>query len=241
MSKTSYYISTGRKNGYYTLRTQWNEGEVEHDNFVMVLNRDPEKSIKKARDYLAASSICYTLDESITCELSDIERSKDWSIFRSGKHEGKSIEWVVENDFDYAVWASQNLFSNIYKKTINLLREIPVIKKLIDEKVVVDAQKKIDEENKQKAEAARKHSLKHIGSIGERITLFLKVVGRANGKAIYGNWNLTIMETEEGNKCIWWNYLNVEKDDFVEVKAVVKEHTYRDKEPQTVLNRVKLV
>jgi len=241
MSKTLYYISSGRKNGYFTLRTQWKEGQTEHDNYVMILNRDPEKSIKKARDYLAASSINYTLDETITCELSDIEKSKDWSWFRGGKHEGKTVDWVVENDFDYATWAAQNMSGKKYDKTIDLLLENPVIKELAIKsaaaaKYAADEGKKIIEE-----QAVKDAALKHVGTIGEKIELNLKVVAHVSGEGAYGTWNLTIMETEEGHKCIWWNFLDSDKGKMVKVKATVKNHEIRSELPHTVLSRVKLV
>jgi len=42
-----------------------------------------------------------------------------------GKHNGKTLQKILEDDFDYLLWASENLPLNIRKKICNILNFPP--------------------------------------------------------------------------------------------------------------------
>ena len=55
---------------------------------------------------------------------------------RFGKHKGKTLKWIYDNDFNYAVWMSKNftrpkgdykLFCEFIKKEIDLRSEEPTV------------------------------------------------------------------------------------------------------------------
>jgi hypothetical protein len=126
---TQYYIGTGAKNCFYTLRYRFSEpvyqrsetgvecvGSTERDYHVRNLSTDREEAISKAREIIGAGL-------SAEFEVCDITRRSeiDWSVFQAGKYTGKSIHEVVELDRDYLVWACENLkTSKAYGKTVEL-------------------------------------------------------------------------------------------------------------------------
>jgi len=151
----NYYVSSGAKNGYYTLRHEYDESVfynagngnhgrnlVHRDHYVMKLTRNPETAIAKAKAYLAENGV--TAELSVGFELFDINKSSDWTVFRGGKYEGKSVDWVVENDLDYALWAAENMSGKTYDKTVAILKEHPVVAEKIA-KTIADNKSKEEE------------------------------------------------------------------------------------------------
>jgi hypothetical protein len=103
--KTEYYISSGRKNGYYTLRVvttvAGHYGPVTTDGYVRRLTRDLETSIEIARrEYVGNGALRIAVGE-----LDPIGRSSDYSYFHSGKYEG---ERVVDVPRAYLLWLGAN-------------------------------------------------------------------------------------------------------------------------------------
>jgi len=134
-----YYISTGRLNGFYTLRVTFSEptyykseygvvdsGIIARDHYVMTLTRDPQTAMEKAMAYLGEKIDPPDFD------LDEIRRGRDidWMIFQGGKHVGKTIDWVLKNDLEYTLWAAENLSGTRYDKTVEILQEVlaPILK-----------------------------------------------------------------------------------------------------------------
>ncbi len=159
MSKMHYYISTGRKHNYYTLRVEFDEptyyksefgaletGVIGRDHYVMKLTRNPETAQAMANKFLTHRGEAPTIALA-EFNLNDIGRSTDWSVFHSGKHEGQKVEWVIANDPEYALWAAENLSGKKFAKTVELLQELmaPVLAVRATER----AAKEVSESGKQ--------------------------------------------------------------------------------------------
>jgi hypothetical protein len=163
---SKYYISTGAKGCYYTLRytfTQSNfnrgTGEVyttSHDYFVRNLSTDRDSALKKASEYTKQGL-------EIDFDLNDINRRSevDHSIFQAGKYAGMSIHEVRETDPNYLLWVAENLGGSApYNKTVELIRD------LMAHEIAVR-----NEENAEKvrqseaAQTVRMESLKEILSV----------------------------------------------------------------------------
>lgn len=160
MSASHYYIDTGRKHGLYTLRVEFEEptyfkseygtlqtGMTGKDHYVMSLTRDPHSSVTKAEAFLTSLGLKQKLAVP-DFSLNDIGRSDDWTIFHGGKHEGKSIEWVLQNDPEYALWAAENLSGKTYAKTVDLLRT--VLAPVLQQRAAERSQKALSAEDSKK-------------------------------------------------------------------------------------------
>ena len=78
-----------------------------------------------------------------------------------------------------------------------------------------------------------------IGETGERRDFTGTVRFIASGEGNWGNWFLTVIDTDQG-AVLWWNaFADVSKGDAIKFKATIKDHTERDGEKQTVVNRAK--
>jgi hypothetical protein len=96
--------------------------------------------------------------------------------------------------------------------------------------------------------AAAEH-LQHVGIVGEKSHLVLKVTGMKTGNGIYGTWTLWTMEDKDGNKFTKFGTLDekhiIEKpenaDDMIgctiEAMFEVKKHDVYNSEKQTQLGR----
>ena len=131
-----YYISSGMKNGFYTLRVKFDEptyyksefgvvstGIIAKDHYVMTLTKDPETAAEKANAHL--KEIGQTLsrpDFNLTGYLRGV--AVDWMIFHGGKYEGHDVEYVIKTDPEYAIWAAENLSGNRYDGTVAILQEV---------------------------------------------------------------------------------------------------------------------
>jgi len=144
MSRTndSYYISTGAKVGFYTLRHAFDEpvyartergtiqtGVVRRDYYIMTLTRDPQTALEKAQAWMAANAPGDRLENLPDFTLDEIRRRAqqdiDYSVFPGGKHAGRPLEWVLENDLEYALWVAENLgHQKAYAGIVSILREV---------------------------------------------------------------------------------------------------------------------
>ena len=132
----AYYISSGMKNGFYTLRVKFDEptyyksefgvvstGIIAKDHYVMTLTKDPETAAAKANAYLKEIGQALSRpDFNLTGYLRGA--TVDWMIFHGGKYEGHDVEYVVRTDPEYAIWAAENLSGNRYDGTVAILQEV---------------------------------------------------------------------------------------------------------------------
>ena len=134
--KTRYYISTGRLNNFYTLRMTYDEtgsrsvGDglppdlftITRDYHVRNLAIDKAEAIAKARE-LTGLDLSAEFDVLPIGERRDYEG--DWSIFRAGKYEGRSIHEVLEEDREYVLFMLENnAGSDRYARTLDLARAL---------------------------------------------------------------------------------------------------------------------
>ena len=57
----SVYISSGKKNAMYTLRSMRSGNGFHADSYIMNLARDPKKAETKARDWICAGKLIISL------------------------------------------------------------------------------------------------------------------------------------------------------------------------------------
>lgn len=129
-----YYIGTGAKNCFYTLRYEFEEtvylklpgGAVDtkvvpRDYHICNLSIDREQAIAKALELTGK-------DLSASFEVETIARRRagevDWSVFHFGKYEGESIHEVRQKDPDYLIWVGENYNSQCQSKTIEMIKAL---------------------------------------------------------------------------------------------------------------------
>jgi hypothetical protein len=124
-----YYISTGAKSNYYTLRHSFEEhgtdGEiVTRDYHVRNLSIDKDEAINKTVALLEAD---LGVELSIDFDVLPIgtRRDIDWSILQGGKYAGQSIHEVRLVDTNYLVWLCENCATSTkYAKTVELTKAL---------------------------------------------------------------------------------------------------------------------
>lgn len=134
--KNRYYISTGAKENFYTLRYKFEEatarsagdglppeiGSVTRDYHVRNLSINREEAIKKAHEF-TGRDLSANFDVLPIGERRDFDG--DWSIFRAGKYAGLSIHEVAEKDRDYLIFMIENGYGGErYEKTLELAKAL---------------------------------------------------------------------------------------------------------------------
>jgi hypothetical protein len=123
-----YYISTGAKSHYYTLRYTYDEhvtdGIVTRDYHVRNLSIDKDEAINKTIALLEAE-----LGSELTIDFDVLpigtRREIDWSIIQGGKYAGQSIHEVRLVDTNYLVWLCENCATSAkYAKTVELTKAL---------------------------------------------------------------------------------------------------------------------
>ena len=154
-----YYISTGSKSNYYTLRHSFDEswgteGEtITRDYHIRNLSIDKDEAIAKARAFgpLVADFEVLPIGT---------RRDIDWSILQGGKYAGQSIHEVREHDADYLVWLCENSAnSSNYAKTVELAKAL-VAREL--------AERQSDRDAEEAERLERAASFDHIAAIFDR-------------------------------------------------------------------------
>jgi hypothetical protein len=86
---------------------------------------------------------------------------------------------------------------------------------------------------------------KHIGTIGEKINLELKLVMMTGYVTQFGNVGVYIFNDKEGNTIIWkssnnfYDFNDIEK--YYSVVAKVKKHSYYKGNPETIVTHLKKI
>ena len=121
---TRYYISTGAKSNYYTLRYSFDEclgedGTITRDYHIRNLSTDKDEAIAKARE------LGYDLSADFDVLPIGSRRDIDWSIIQGGKYAGQSIHEVRDIDANYLVWLCENCATSTnYAKTVELAKAL---------------------------------------------------------------------------------------------------------------------
>ena len=89
---------------------------------------------------------------------------------------------------------------------------------------------------------AMKANSKHIGEVGDKVTMTVTVAHTVVITSIYGNTYLSICTDEHGNSVIYkGNAAFPNTKETATIKATVKEHGVRDGVKQTVIQRPKII
>ncbi len=152
-----YYISSGSRNCFYTLRYEYTEvygtRVFVRDYHVCNLSTNAQEAIEKAK---ARIDVRYHSGLNADFETNPILRRDevDWSIFQGGKYEGKSIHEVADIDRAYLVFMCENCGANRkYAKTLELA------KVLVDNDLL---ERKEAREEKTREEARAKEAIAQI-------------------------------------------------------------------------------
>jgi hypothetical protein len=213
--KSRYYIGTGAKNCYFTLRQEIEEptyskseqgvcctGTKTSDFHVRNLSIDREEAIRKAHE-ITGIEMTTDIEVRPIGERNDI----DWSVFRGGKYNDKALVDVVLEDKDYCVWYAESMAN----KTAELLR-ILLAHELEEKRSKEDAARKALEDVE-----LRKKNSNFVGNVGERITVPVTVVDVFCGSGRFGAFTVTKMEDANGNRLVYWKELYRKDDEPVEI------------------------
>ena len=159
---TKYYITTGLNSKMFTLRYCYSEqvyfrtGDgrggtdsrvVERDYHIRNLTaKSREIAISKAKAYFKAEGIDQDVIEIKAEPENEISQKRDidWNILQFGKHAGKTVEQVNEEDHYYLLWVAENMSVNSpNRKTIELILNVlePELTKREKERELLEAQK----------------------------------------------------------------------------------------------------
>lgn len=173
MKNNGYFISTGDKNGFYTLKQRVFEpryaqsssgnwaavGGEEKEVFFQNLSTDRDEALRKAKEITGYDlSADFDLDEIQRLEAEEYARIRaekqaqfdatDWSVFQFGKHQGRSVKDVFATDPGYVEWFSRQ-FANTHRNSLEDQGRAITIQHCIDLVAPVLAERK----SKQSSEA----------------------------------------------------------------------------------------
>lgn len=173
MKNNGYFISTGEKNGFYTLKKRVFEpryaqsssggwaavGGEEKEVFFQNLSTDQDEALRKAKEITGFDlSIDFDLDDIQRLEAEEYARIRaekqaefdatDWSVFQFGKYAGRKIADVFAENPGYVEWFSGQ-FANTHRNSLEDQGRAIIIQHCIDLVAPVQAERK----SKQSSEA----------------------------------------------------------------------------------------
>ena len=242
MNTTSgYYISTGARNCFFTLRHWFDEqakvrsedgnGEIytiRRDYHIQNLSIDKQEAIAKAKE-LTGLDLSASFDVKPIGERNDI----DWSILQSGKYQGQSIHEIRESDPNYLVWLCENMAnSKAYEKTVELAKAL-VAREL--ETSASSKQAKQDaiqqRENAIKADFAQEAEyLTSCGNFGTSIAETLRSGSLPYGRGLDITVDILSKRAGRGNSKAYWAEFEVVSTKFQDLKYNEKEVTVRTRQ-----------
>ena len=241
------YISSGLKNGFYTLRVRSRSGHYCADNYLRNLSTDPDKAERLAREYYdrVYGKNCQDVvllgyaDFDLTkwgTALQPWERQQimevDAGYWPFGKYKGTKISDAPDGYLMYFAkqpTAESVVMTSLVERCRSIADERGLSAKYEERQREIAAQKLVDAEMSQ-----------HVGKVGERRGWQLTVRGKTRYEGHYGWTHIYIMADDAGNVVVgkFSKALpEVESGDRVVLKATVKEHGERDGVKQTIINR----
>ena len=156
MKNNGYFISTGEKNGFYTLKKRVFEpryaqsssgawaavGGEEKEVFFQNLSTDRDEALRKAKEITGYDlSVSFDLDDIQRLEAEEYARIRaakqaefdatDWSVFQFGKYAGRKIADVFAENPGYVEWFSGQ-FANTHRNSLEDQGRAIIIKHCID-------------------------------------------------------------------------------------------------------------
>lgn len=265
-----YYLSTGSKQGFYTLRVYWRErvGDLvhDHDEYIANLSTDRGLALRKAREYVARRG--GKLDPEVAFDLKEIKRRVaceanpyrlDFSL-----HTGKTVDELADTHPDFLIWLKHEFSPDNPSKGrfVQRINELLVIghATLCTAEWEYTARQKAqvaDRTAKDEALLAKFERAQHVGVVGEKITLVVRVTAIFRNEGQWGPTCTVLLRDAEGNylrtsgtgKALW----KLAQGEPYRISATVKAHGRFDMKldknnpgdtipvRQTTLERLKLL
>jgi len=167
------YISSGARNVMYTLRYSYDEPKWARNSYgqhvlthyerrdyhIATLCGDRERAVEKAEKIIAEKDwirdlkdVRIDLDASFDTADRAKSREIDHSLFAFGKYYGESVRDVLEKDFDYCLWAAENIRGKRHEKLRAILKAVPEVKAELDRQ---EAETREREAEREKAKESR--------------------------------------------------------------------------------------
>lgn len=268
--KRYYYLSTGSKQGYYTLRVYWREkyehGVREHDEYIANLSTDRGLALRKAREYVAKRG--GTLDTEVAFDLKEIQRraaaEPDPYRLDFSEHKGKTVDELADTHPDFLIWlkhafASDHPDKGRFVKRVNELLMLGHAALCAAQWNYTERQKAqaVERIARNDARHAKFERAQHVGTVGERLTLMVRVTTIFSNEGQWGPTRTVLLRDEDGNylrtggtgKDLW----KLKQGGQYRISATVKAHGRFDlkldkQDPedtvsvrQTALERVKVL
>ena len=90
---------------------------------------------------------------------------------------------------------------------------------------------------RERANAAYKAQARHLGEVGDKVTVEGRVIVTRSGRGDFGDWYFAVIKDTRGMVVFKGSTALGREDDVVRFVATVKACEYRDGEPQTVVSR----
>jgi len=243
MNEKLLYVSSGKKNGMYTLRQQWFACGYMHDQHITTLAKDRDVATQKAWEYFEKH--CDTKDGwefggEPTFDLYEWGHGKPVWVMKAlqmieqnlmpfGAHHGELIE---DQQDDYVLWWAQKDSTNdnivvqtLVKKFQEIADKRELFQKLEEEKAAKEAQKKVSQ---------------YVGELGKRQNFSVKMIYYRPFEGFYGPAVAIGFIDEHENKIVYIgsaDFSDLEFGDSVSFEAKVTKHNEYNGEKQTVVNR----
>lgn len=256
-----YYLSTGSKTCFYTLRVRGVERAVvgyrqfhNYDYHVKNLSIDKGKAMELGQAYANEHGGAFHGDPNF--DLNEISREEALPPasfrFKFGKHNGEMVEDVVNSDPEYLLWVLDN-FSEENERHGHIVKRIKgiikaghkVITPMYEEKIAEEARKelaRLDRESKWRAE---QEASRFVGNEKDKVELVVTVFATFFSDSQWGGYRTVVMRDENGNfikaQGSSKNLYSMKRNGEYRICATVKKHDYYKLAQQTTVARVKVI
>lgn len=238
------YISSGKKNGMYTLRERIARPRYVADHYIKTLAKDPTLAEQKAQEYFQkyyASQSDWKLDGFADFDLDEWGHGKSVAVMQAlrmiekdiwpfGKHMGRTIS---ETPDDYILWwAKKEIWPDMREHESALISRC---KGIADERGLF----KVEEEKLKKLAEAKAIS-QYVGNLDERIGFKVKLLFIKSFDTQFGTSYVYKFQDGAGNKIVYFGTIsfdNAKEGDVVSFVARVKDHQEYLGEKQTIITR----
>lgn len=219
--KRYYYLSTGSKQGYYTLRVYWREatfgngpngayftGMQDRDEYIANLSTDRTLALRKAREYVAKRG--GTLDTEVAFDLKEIQRraavESDPYRLDFSEHKGQTVDTLADTHPDFLIWlkhafASTDPAKGRYVLRINELLGLGHAGLCAAEWEYTERQKSqaLARVERQDARLAKFEAARYLGAIGEKLTLEVRITRIFTNEGQWGPTRTVLLRDADGN------------------------------------------
>lgn len=251
-----YYISTGERSVFYTLRkvfkeTVYGRGYVENGVFrgeireeirdwhVQSLSRDLNRAKKKAEQIVGrVVEVGKYAAEQIMNAPRDARSREDIddTVFHFGKFGGKPIAEIFESEPEYVLWVATEYSSSDIAVQMNIEHCRELAADLIKQREEENRQKKLAAIEREEGRKRAAMDSQFVGQPKDRLELTVMVEKEISfpSSFVYNETVVIyIMRTTDGNEIVWKTSgsCNTQLTEhwMAKIKATVKEHTIYEK------------